>query len=51
MVAVNELITGVNIALDRAPISQCSSFDTNGNQMVDINELIGGVRSALNGCV
>lgn len=51
IVAVNELITGVNIALGRAPISQCSSFDTNGNQMVDINELIGAVRSALNGCV
>jgi len=51
IVAVNELISGVNIALGSAPISQCSDFDTNGNQTVDINELIAGVGSLLNGCV
>ena len=50
IVAVNELITGVNIALGSAPIGQCSAFDTNGNQMVDINELIAGVGALLNGC-
>jgi hypothetical protein len=51
IVAINELVTGVNIALGSFPISQCSAFDTNGNQMVDINELIAGVGSLLNGCV
>src|SRR5262249_52195035 len=50
VVAVNELVVGVNIALGSAPLSQCSAFDANGNGMVDINELIGGVNSLLNGC-
>ena len=51
IVAINELITGVNIALGSAPITQCSSFDTNGNSAVDINELIAGVNALLNGCI
>src|SRR5262249_38145413 len=49
-VAVNEMVTGVNIALGSAPISQCPSFDTNGNGMVEVNELISGVNALLNGC-
>ncbi|MEO8602443.1 MAG: hypothetical protein ABI629_07705 [bacterium] len=49
-VAVNELITGVNIALGSASIEACSSFDTNDDGSVAVNELIGGVNSALNGC-
>jgi hypothetical protein len=50
MVAINELITGVNIALGSSPVSACPSFDVNGDGSVAINELIGGVNNALNGC-
>jgi hypothetical protein len=31
-------------------VSTCPSFDTNGDEMVAINELIAGVNSLLNGC-
>jgi len=50
MVAINELIIGVNIALGSAPLSMCPSFDANGDGMVGINELITAVNNALNGC-
>lgn len=50
VVAINELIIGVNIALGNAVVGQCSSFDRNGNGAVAINELISGVNNALNGC-
>jgi len=50
MVAINELIIGVNIALGAAPVSQCPSFDANGDGMVGINELITAVNNALTGC-
>ena len=50
MVAINELITGVNIALGNTPVSSCPSFDRNGDGMVAINELIAAVNAALNGC-
>lgn len=50
MVAINELILGVNIALGTTPLSSCPPFDANGDGMVGINELIAAVNSALNGC-
>ena len=50
MVAINELIIGVNIALDSQPVSACPSFDVSDDGMVTINELILGVNNALNGC-
>ncbi len=49
-VAINELITGVNIALGSAQVSSCPSFDVNGDGNVAINELIAAVNNALNGC-
>jgi hypothetical protein len=49
-VVINELITGVNIALGTAQLPQCPSFDRNGSGEVEINELIQGVNAALNGC-
>ncbi|MEO8602384.1 MAG: hypothetical protein ABI629_07405 [bacterium] len=49
-VAINELITGVNIALGSQPVSACPSFDSNGDGSVAINELISAVNNALNGC-
>ncbi|MBX3027441.1 hypothetical protein KF840_21290 [bacterium] len=50
MVAINELITGVNIALGATPLSACPSFDVNGDNMVGINELITAVNNALGSC-
>jgi len=49
-VAINELITGVNIALGSAAVSLCPSFDSSGDGGVAINELIAAVSHALNGC-
>ena len=49
-VAINELITGVNIALGSAPVTQCDSFDSDGSGDVAINELIAAVNHALTGC-
>ena len=40
MVAINELITCVNIALDNSPVSVCPACDVNGDGTVTINELI-----------
>jgi hypothetical protein len=49
-VAVNELISGVNIALGNALVDSCPSFDRNGDGSVSINELIAAVNAALTGC-
>ncbi|MBX3028479.1 hypothetical protein KF840_26595 [bacterium] len=49
-VAINELITGVNIALGSSPVSACPSFDGNGDGTVAINELIAAVNNALGSC-
>ncbi|MGD9764530.1 MAG: hypothetical protein AB7V27_12505 [Candidatus Binatia bacterium] len=49
-VAVNEIIVGVNIALDIAPVSSCPSFDTNASGTVEVSELVRAVGFALTGC-
>lgn len=49
-VVINELISGVNIALGNAAVSNCVAFDPNNDGAVNINELIQGVNNALNGC-
>ena len=49
-VAINELITGVNIALGTMPLGQCSAFDPGLSGAVEIDELITGVNNSLNGC-
>jgi hypothetical protein len=50
MVAINELVLGVNIALGSQPITACAAFDANADAAVAINELIAGVNNALAGC-
>ena len=50
-VAVNELITAVNIALGNAGIEICTDIDVNDSGAVEINELIAAVNAALSGCV
>ncbi len=49
-VAVNELVTAVNVALGTGAIDQCRAADVNGDNMVTVNELIMAVNAALNGC-
>ena len=46
-VAINELITCVNIALETSAVSTCPTCDVNGDGMVAINELIAAVGVAL----
>ena len=50
-VTVDELVTGVNIALGTAPLSACEMFDLDGAGGATVDELVRGVNSALNGCV
>ena len=50
MVAINELVIGVNIALGNLPIAECPRFDANGDTAVTIPELIQAVANTLNGC-
>src|SRR5690242_1336184 len=49
-VTVDELIKGVNIALESIPISACPSFDRSGDGAVTIDELLFCVNEALFGC-
>jgi hypothetical protein len=50
VVTVDELITGVNIALGTASLDTCSVFDSTGDGAVTVDELIGAVNNALTGC-
>lgn len=49
-VTIDELITGVGIALNTSPLSACSACDADGDGMVTVDELIAAVNRALNGC-
>ena len=50
LVAVNELVTGVNISLDPAQLAACKAMDTNNSLEVEVNELVAGVNHSLQGC-
>src|SRR5262249_22434325 len=47
---VDELMKGVNIVLGRQAVEACVGFDLSGDQHVTIDEVVGGVRNALDGC-
>jgi hypothetical protein len=49
-VSVDEILTGVNIALGNLNVSACDSFDVNGDGMVTVDEILAAVNAALNGC-
>lgn len=49
-VRVNELVTGVRIALGELAADACAIFDGDGDGTVSIAELIGAVGALLNGC-
>lgn len=46
-VTIDELITGVNIALDLRPVTACPAFDTNAEGQVTIEDLVAAVNAAL----
>lgn len=49
-VAVNELIIGVNILLERAPLDVCPGADLNGDGRITVDELVRAVNNLLTGC-
>jgi cysteine-rich repeat protein len=49
-VSIDELVRGVNIALDNASVAECAFFDINGDRFVTVDELVRGVAAALSGC-
>ncbi len=49
-VSVDELVTGVDIALGNTPLEQCSSLDADGGGVVTVDELVRAVNNALTGC-
>ena len=49
-VAVNELVSGVNVSLGQSSLALCVVSDPSGNGAVTVDELIRAVRGALDGC-
>lgn len=47
LVSINELVIGVNVALERVDVSRCTAFDLDRDGQVSINELVAAVRMAL----
>lgn len=50
VVAVDELVTIVNIALDDTLIARCARGDLDGNGQIAVGEVITVVKQALRGC-
>ncbi|MBI4517469.1 MAG: hypothetical protein HY699_16825 [Deltaproteobacteria bacterium] len=49
-VTIDELVTGVNIALGTSALSECPEFDRDNNGEVTVEELVAGVNNALGSC-
>ena len=49
-VAVNELVSSVNISLGASALGQCIVSDPSGNGDVTVDELVRAINAALNGC-
>jgi hypothetical protein len=49
-VTVNEIVTLVNIALERAPMTMCEAGNTDRNQQITVNEILMAVNRVLSGC-
>jgi len=49
-VTIDEIVTGVNVALGSLSLDRCRSFDCDGNGEVTVDCLIRAVIGALNGC-
>lgn len=49
-VTVDEVVTGVSIALGARPLAECESLDGNSDQLVTVDEIILALSHALSGC-
>jgi cytochrome c peroxidase len=49
-VAVNELVSSVNVSLGRSSLALCVVSDPSGNGAVTVDELVRAVRGVLDGC-
>jgi YVTN family beta-propeller protein len=49
-VSINEIVTGVAIALDVLSLNQCAACDEDGNGAVTVDDLVRAVSHALDGC-
>ena len=49
-VTVDEIVTGVNIALGSLPVSNCLAMDESGDGEVTVDEILRAINAALNGC-
>jgi hypothetical protein len=49
-VTVEEILIGVNIALQTRPVADCLPLDVNDDGMVTVDELLGAVNLAMAGC-
>ncbi len=50
VVTIDELVTGVEIALGVTPVAQCAALDANGDGVITVDELLQAVHNLLNGC-
>jgi len=49
-VTIDELVSGVNVALGTLPIDRCPAVDVDGDEQVTVAELIAVVSASLTGC-
>lgn len=49
-VTVDEILTGVNIALGLRAVGDCPAFDSDSSGSVTVDEILTAVNNALNGC-
>jgi 6-phosphogluconolactonase (cycloisomerase 2 family) len=49
-VTIDELLTGVSIALGTAPLSRCPEFDADGDDQVTLGDILAAINAALSGC-
>lgn len=49
-VTVDEVVTGVNIALGSRNVSECPAFDSSNDGSVTVDEILQAVTNALDGC-
>lgn len=49
-ITVDELMTGISISLGETPAADCAAIDVDRDDQVGVNELVGAVAWALEGC-
>ena len=49
-VSIDELVLGIDVALNEATAERCSQADPNGDDVVSVDELVSAVNDALVGC-